>query len=78
MNKVMSQKEAIEFSKFVCNLSPLDFDSEFLDQGQWETVGCIYNEEMTWTNPSPQRVDLIVENLKKLCSQLEIEFKEVK
>jgi len=77
MEKVMTLNEAIELGGFLSNLSFLKFDSEYLDKGEWETIGCIRDEEMTWTNPPPQSADLVVENLKKRCSELEIELKEV-
>ena len=77
MDKVVSLNEAVELSHFMRHLRSLRIDSEFLPNGDWETMGCLYNEEMTWTNPSLQRADMVVENLKKLCSELQIEFKEV-
>ena len=78
MDKVMSLNEAAEFTNFLCKLDSSTFDSEFLDEGEWETIGGnIWDESMEWMNPSPQRVDLVVENLKKLCSELKIELEEV-
>ncbi len=78
MDKVMSLNEAVDFTKFLCQLDFLTFDSEFLDERKWETIGGnIYDENMTWTNPSLKRADLVVENLKKLCSELEIELEEM-
>jgi len=76
-HKIMPLYEAEKVGKFLCDLSSLNFDSEFLDEGYWETVGCIYNEEMTWTNPSLYRADMVVDNLKKLCSEHKIEFEEM-
>ncbi len=77
MDKVPSLNEAENIYQFLCGLYHLTCDSEHLDKGELETIGCVYDEEMTWTKPSPQRADLVVENLKKLCSELEIELQEV-
>ncbi len=76
-DKIMSLNEAEKVDEFLCKLDSLNFDSEFLDEGEWETVGCKNSDEMTWTNPSPQRVDLVVDSLKKLCSEHKIEFEEM-
>ena len=78
MDKAMSLNEAIEVSKFLWSLYPLSFDSKFLVEGEWETIGYKCDGKfMTWTNPSQERADLVVENLKKLCSELEIELEEM-
>ena len=45
--KILSLNEAIEFSKFLCNTLSPNFDSDYRDTGEWETIGCIRDEEMT-------------------------------
>jgi len=77
-DKIMSTNEANEVGKFLRKLSSLNFDSEFIyKEIKWETIGCTYDKEMTWTHPSLQNADLVVENLKKLCPQLEVELEEM-
>ncbi len=78
MDKIISLNEAEQVGKFLCNLNSLCFESDFTDKGEWEAIGCKGDDQdMTWTNPSTQRVDLVVENLKKLCSDLKIELEEM-
>ncbi len=78
MDKVMTLSEAVELCTFLWTLYPLNFDSEILVKGEWETIGYKCDGKfMTWTNPSSQRADLVVENLRKLCSELEIKLEEM-
>lgn len=79
MHKIMTEKEAKKVCQYLCNLYSLDFDSEFLDKGEWETIGCKCSdkEEITWTNPTPKTADFVVLNLKNVCSNLEIELEEM-
>ena len=77
MEKTLSEKEAQEFWAIV-NMSEGNIDQNLLDKSELETIGCFFKgDSILWTNPSPEKVDLVVENLKKLCSELKVELKEI-
>ncbi len=80
LDKMMSLNEFEEFCNFSRNLnSDLETDSDLplLKRVQWETI-CICNEdEIRWMNPSQKRANLVVGNLKRLCSEREIKFEEM-
>lgn len=73
----MSRAEAEEFWKHIDDLTR-DHDSLPLENLKIEAIGCIYDgNSILWTHPKAEKVDLFVENLKKLCVDLQIELKEV-
>jgi len=79
VDKIMSLNECEEFCNYMRDLnSGVEVDSDLIEKGvQWETISICDDEEIRWTNPSQERADLVVENLKKLCSEREIEFEEI-
>jgi len=83
INKMLSEEEAQELWAIVDVMSlcePLDCNLLNIKENGLEAIGCFddYGSSILWTNPStPEKLDLVVNNLKQLCLYLKVELKEI-
>lgn len=65
--------EVETFWKFAYDLDSVDSNFDKLNV-QFQAIGCLSDGNLiVWTNPSPEKIDSVVENLKKLCLELQVE-----
>ena len=62
----MTRKDAEELWLFADQLNSLDFNYDQFDQ-HIQMIGCLADgDQLLWTNPAPEKVDSILQNIKEL------------